>query len=60
MNCLDVSHPCHVDTHTVLADFWTSEASPLIEAIDRPQARIYQLGEDDLSVVMIVDESLDV
>ena len=44
----------------IFADFWTSEASPLIEAIDRPQARIYQLGEDDLSVVMIVDESLDV
>lgn len=34
---------------------------PLIEALDRPQARIYQLGQDDdLSLVMIVDESLDV
>ncbi len=36
-------------------------ASPaLVDALDRPQARIYQLGQDDLSVVMIVDESLDV
>ncbi len=37
------------------------EAEPsLVDALDRPQARIYQLGQDDLSVVMIVDESLDV
>lgn len=34
---------------------------PLIESLDRPQARVYQLGQDDdLSLVMIVDESLDV
>ena len=34
---------------------------PLVEGINgRPEARIYHLGGDDLSVVMIVDESLDV
>ncbi len=39
----------------------TEAATPaLVDALDRPQARIYQLGQDDLSVVMIVDESLDV
>lgn len=34
--------------------------SPLIEPLDRPLARIYQLGQEDLSLVMVVDESLDV
>lgn len=34
--------------------------SPMIEPLDRPQARIYQLGQEDLSLVMVVDESLDV
>ncbi|MDX1501014.1 MAG: hypothetical protein R3325_01540 [Thermoanaerobaculia bacterium] len=33
---------------------------PMVEAIDRPGARIYQLPQEDLSLVMIVDESLDV
>jgi hypothetical protein len=34
---------------------------PLVETLDRPQARVYQLGQDEeLSLVMIVDESLDV
>ena len=36
-----------------------TEALSLIENLNRPEARIYQLTEDDLSVVMIVDESLD-
>lgn len=31
-----------------------------IEGLDRPQARVYEWGADDLSVVMVVDESLDV
>jgi hypothetical protein len=35
-------------------------SAPLIEPYDLPLARIYQLGEDDLSVVMVVDESIDV
>lgn len=42
---------------------WPAEFStlPVIEEIDRPQARVYQLGGgDDVSVVMIVDETLDV
>lgn len=34
--------------------------APLIEPLDLPLARIYQLGEEDLSVVMVVDESIDV
>ncbi len=36
-----------------------TETASLIENLNRPDARIYQLTEDDLSVVMIVDESLD-
>jgi hypothetical protein len=36
-----------------------TEPSSIIENLNRPQARIYQLTEEDLSVVMIVDESLD-
>lgn len=35
------------------------ESPSLIENLDRPEARIYQLTEQDLSIVMIVDESLD-
>jgi hypothetical protein len=35
-------------------------AAPAIEGIDRPDARVYEWGADDLSVVMVVDESLDV
>lgn len=35
-------------------------AAPAIEGVDRPQARVYEWGADDLSVVMVVDESLDV
>jgi hypothetical protein len=33
---------------------------PLVEDLDRPDARVYQLGGGDVSVVMIVDETLDV
>jgi hypothetical protein len=36
-----------------------TEPSSIIENLNRPQARIYQLTEEDLSLVMIVDESLD-
>lgn len=32
---------------------------PVIEELNRPEARVYQLTEDDLAVVMIVDETLD-
>ena len=35
-------------------------AAPAIEGVDRPGARVYEWGADDLSVVMVVDESLDV
>lgn len=33
---------------------------PVVEAVDRPGARIYHLGGQEISVVLIVDESLDV
>jgi hypothetical protein len=36
-----------------------TEPSSIIENLNRPQARIYQLTEENLSLVMIVDESLD-
>jgi len=32
---------------------------PSIEDVDPPSARVYQLQDDGLSIVMIVDESLD-
>jgi hypothetical protein len=35
-------------------------SSPLIENLDRPGARVYQWGSEAVSVVMVVDESLDV
>lgn len=40
---------------------WVEDAAapPVIEDLNRPEARIYQLTEDDLAVVMIVDETLD-
>jgi len=34
--------------------------APAIEGVDRPQARVYEWAADDLSVVLVVDESLDV
>lgn len=33
---------------------------PVIENLDRPGARVYQWGSETVSVVMVVDESLDV
>ena len=40
---------------------WVEDGSvpPVIEDLNRPEARVYQLTEDDLAVVMIVDETLD-
>jgi hypothetical protein len=35
-------------------------ALPLLDDLDRPHARVYELGGPDLAVVMIVDETLDV
>jgi hypothetical protein len=34
--------------------------APLLERVEIPGARIYELRQDDLAVVMIVDEALDV
>jgi hypothetical protein len=38
----------------------TGPVAPAIEGVDRPDARVYEWGADDLSVVMVVDESMDV
>ncbi len=38
----------------------TGSAAPAIDGLDRPFARVYEWGAEDLSVVMVVDESLDV
>jgi hypothetical protein len=38
----------------------TGGHEPLVEALDRPEATVYQLEADGLAVVMIVDASLDV
>lgn len=35
-------------------------ARPVVEDLEQPGARIYELPQDDLAVVMIVDASLDV
>lgn len=43
----------------ILADSDLLESSA-IEDLDRPLARVYQLKEKDLSLVMIVDETLDI
>ncbi len=53
------AHPPQVPPSSVLRAAELLPA-PLIENLDRPQARIYQLTEEDLSVVMIVDESLEI
>ncbi|MFN7942002.1 MAG: hypothetical protein U0X73_10390 [Thermoanaerobaculia bacterium] len=34
-------------------------SQPLVEDLDRPQARVYELPAEGLAVVMIVDSSLD-
>ena len=36
------------------------ELQPVVEELGRPEARVYQFAGDDFSVVMIVDETLDV
>jgi hypothetical protein len=46
-----------VDAEVVRAEF---AGQPVIEDVDRPEARVYQLGGGDVAVVMIVDGSLDV
>ena len=40
---------------------WNDDAAalPVIEDLNRPEARVYQRTEEDLAVVMIVDETLD-
>jgi hypothetical protein len=35
-------------------------AQPMVEELDRPEARVYELSNTDLAVVMIVDAGLDV
>jgi hypothetical protein len=40
---------------------WNDDGTvtPVIEDLNRPEARVYQRTEEDLAVVMIVDETLD-
>ncbi len=40
--------------------FSPGPAPPVLEELDRPEARVYQLPAEGLSVVLIVDSSLDV
>ena len=35
-------------------------AAPMIEVLNRPDARVYQMPGEDLSVIMVVDPSFDV
>lgn len=40
-----------------------SVAAPVLDGIDRPEARVYEVGDDEFSAVMVIDpsfESLDV
>lgn len=46
---------------STLGDEAFAEApAPVIEPLDLPAARIYQLGGGDFSIVMVVDDSIDV
>jgi hypothetical protein len=36
-----------------------SGLTPVVEELDRPDARVYQLRQEDLAIVMIVDETFD-
>lgn len=42
------------------AELPASGLASIVDQLDRPQARIYEMGAEGLSVIMIVDESLDV
>ena len=35
-------------------------SQPLIDELDLAEARVYELGSDDVAVVMVVDSTLDV
>lgn len=37
-----------------------ADLQPVVEGLNLPDARVYQVGEEDLLITMIVDESLDV
>jgi len=40
---------------------WAAAGLPVFEDLSRPhQADVYQVGEEDLTVVMVVDETLDI
>lgn len=43
--------------HTRAVPASSGAAAPLLDGLDRPGARVYQWDSDDLSTVMIVDES---
>lgn len=37
-----------------------ADLQPAVEGLNLPDARVYQVGEEDILITMIVDESLDV
>jgi hypothetical protein len=36
-----------------------SVAAPVLDGIDRPEARVYEVGDDEFSAVMVIDESYE-
>lgn len=50
--------PASIDPES--SNGFSSRIGLAVEGVDRPDARVYQYDGDQLSVVMIVDESLDV
>lgn len=34
-------------------------AAPVLDGIDRPEARVYEMGDDEFSTVMVIDESYE-
>ena len=42
------------------ADYRLYGSLPLVESLEPAEARVYQLGQDDFSLVWIVDESIEV
>lgn len=39
---------------------WVEAGLPVVDAIENPEARVYQLGDEQVAVVLIVDANLEV
>nr|MDP9120931.1 hypothetical protein [Acidobacteriota bacterium] len=50
----------NADPGGVVPAAWRQSGRPSIEGLNRPEARVYQMDGDQFSVVMIVDEKLNV